>query len=354
MRHNYKHITLNPFCSSNPSLNGIMKMSIAVLLPQIIMLFITKSYNSLVLLLCSIIAAQGAQVCYAVIKKSRAFLSWTIMFEGVIAGMLIPAGYPPHTLFIAVFTVLLLQNLIFGSYAQGWANAVVVILIVLYFINPAMFPPSLLPHDCFTQSNAGSRLFSEGIVQVADFDKRIGGFLNGGIFYSWGISVPEGYITLLWDSQSAIPAFRFNLLTLAASLILISYKAADSLVTYAFLIVYGIAVRMLSLYPYGSLIGGGDVLLAFCTGGTLFAAFFPLNRFGTLPMTAVGKCIYGAVGGLCMFGMCGAGTSSAAVFFCLLFLNILSPAVQYIEDRIYDFQLHGILVQAGIKGVKHE
>lgn len=354
MRHNYKHITLNPFCSSNPSLNDIMKMSIAVLLPQIVMLFVTKSYNSLVLLLCSVIAAQGAQILYAVIKESRAFWSWTIIFEGLIAGMSVPAGYPPFTLFAAVFTVLLLQNLIFGSYAQGWANAVVVILIVLYFINPAMFPPSLLPHDCFTHSNAGSRLFSDGIVQVSDFDKRIAGFLNGGIFYSWGISIPEGYITLLWDSQSSIPAFRFNLLTLAASLILISYKAADFLVTYTFLIVYGIAVRILSLYPYGSLIGGGDILLAFCTGGTFFAAFFLLNRFGTLPMSVAGKCIYGAVGGLCMFGMCGAGTSSAAVFFCLLFLNILSLSVQYIEDRIYDLQLHRLLIQAGIKEVKYE
>lgn len=349
MRHNYKHITLNPFCSSNPSLNGIIKMSIAVLVPQFIMLFITGSYDSLFLLLCSITAAQCAQLIYAVIKKSRTLWSWTIIFEGLIAGMAVPNEYPPLTFFIAVFTVLLLQNLIFGSYAQGWANAVAVILIVLYFINPGLFPPFLLPHDYFNQSNVGSRLFSEGIVRVADFDKRISGFLNNGIFYSWGISVPEGYITLLWDSQSSIPAFRFNLFTLAASLILISYKAADTLVTYTFLIVYGIAVRMLSLYPYGGLIGSGDVLLAFCTGGTLFASFFILNRFGTLPMTAAGKCIYGIIGGISMFAMCGAGTSSAAVFFCILFLNILSPAVQYIETRVYALRLHRVLVQAGIK-----
>lgn len=348
MRHNYKHITLNPFCSSNPSVNDIMKMSIAVLLPQIVMLFVTRSYNSLILLLCSTAAAQCAQLIYAV-KKSRALWSWPIIFEGLIVGMAVPSGYSPVHLFFTVFTVLLLQNFIFNSYAQGWANAVVVILIVLYFISPDLFPPFLLPHEYFNQSNAGSRLFSEGIVRAADFDIRIGNFFNSGVFYSWGISVPEGYITLLWDSQSAIPAFRFNLLTLAASLILISYKAADTLVTYTFLIVYGIAVRLLSLYPYGGLIGGGDILLAFCTGGTLFCAFFILNRFGTLPMTAAGKCVYGFIGGISMFAICGAGTSSAAVFFCLLFLNILSPAIQYIEGRIYDVQLHRMLIQAGIK-----
>lgn len=354
MRHNYKHITLNPFCSSNPSLSGIIKMSTAVLIPQVVMLFITESYKSLILLLCSIIAAQCALILYAFIKKSRTFWSWPIIFEGFLAGMLVPAEYPPVSLFIAVFIVLLLQNLIFNSYAQGWANAVLVILIVLYFINPELFPPFLLPHEYFNQSNAGARLFSEGIIKAGDFDTRITGFLNSGIFYSWGISVPEGYITLLWDSQSAIPAFRFNLLTLAASLVLIPYKAADTPVTYAFLIVYGIAVRMLSLYPYGSLIGGGDILLAFCTGGTLFAAFFLLNRFGTLPMTFAGKCIYGLIGGILMFVMCGAGTSSAAVFFCLLFLNIISPVVQYIEDRVYDFRLHRLLVQTGIKEVLHD
>lgn len=349
MRHNYKHITLNPFCSSNPSVNDIMKMSIAVLFPQIIMLFVTRSYNSLILLLCSAAASECAQLIYAVIKKTRAWLSWPIIFEGLIVGMAVPAGYSAVHLFFTVFIVLLLQNLIFNSYAQGWANAAVVILIVLYFINPDLFPPFLLPHDCFNQSNAAVRLFSEGIIPVADFDTRISRFLNNGIFYSWGISIPEGYITLLWDSHASIPAFRFNLLTLAASLLLISYKAADTLVTYTFLIVYGIAVRLLSLYPYGGLIGGGDMLLAFCTGGTLFASFFILNRFGTLPMTSAGKCVYGIIGGISMFALCGAGTSSAAVFFCLLFLNILSPAVQYMETHIYALRLHRILVQAGIK-----
>ena len=91
------------------------------------------------------------------------------------------------------------------------------------------------------------------------------------------------------------------------------------------------------------------MLLAFCTGGTLFIAFFILGWFGTTPLTPAGKCAYGATGGLLMFFICGGGTSSAGALFTVIILNVLSPAMQYIEDVFYGIRLNKILIREGIK-----
>ena len=348
MRQTYNVLTRNPFCSSNPSVNNIVKITLAVLVPHIAMLFITRSYHSLILIVCSIAAAQSAQIGSAFIKKTKDFFSWAVLLQALLIGMFVPAQYPAAVVFFTVLCILFLQKMIFGTFAQFWANTIIVAASVLYLLNPALFPAFLLPHEYFNYANVGSRLFSEGILQTVRFDAALTDFFND-VFHSWGISLPEGYISLLWDSGSPVPAFRFNVLTLVSSLVLVAYKGADAIVSYVFLFVYGMAVRLFSLYPYGGVLGGGDVLLAFCTGGTLFTAFFILGWFGTTPLTAAGKCVYGATGGLLMFFICGGGTSSSGVLFTVIILNILSPAMQYIEDVLYGIKLNKILIREGIK-----
>ncbi|MGI5172085.1 RnfABCDGE type electron transport complex subunit D [Treponema sp. OMZ 840] len=353
MRRTYDFITLDPFCSSSPSVTDIIKMSLVVLLPQIVMLFITKSYASLYIILCSIIAALLSQICFALMQKTKAFFAWPPVLQAVLVGLFLPASYPLPFIFCTVFCVLFLQNIIFGTFAQSWANTVAVTVILLYLMNPQPFSSSLPSYEYFTYTNAASRLYSEGILQPVSFDIVFTDFLNT-MFYSLGISVPEGYISLLWDSQSMIPAFRFNILTLAASLVLVSYQAADAVCSYVFLFVYGFLVRIFSLYPYGGMFGGGDMLLALCTSGTLFTAFFILGWFGTVPQTFAGKCIYGMLGGILMFCICGGGMSSAGAIFTVMMLNVISPAIQYIEDTVYGIQLGKILTHAGIKEASHE
>ncbi len=354
MKKYYKRLTPNPFCSLTPSIDTIAKLTLAVLTPHILMLFFTESFRSLLLLACVLCAAHLSRFCYAFIKKSKMFFSWPTVLQGMLIGMFLPDSYPPAAAFFTAFAVLLFNDMIFDGFAQSWANTVVFTLMILYFMHPDLFPPFLLAHDYFSHQNAGSRLFSANILQPLRFDSAITAFFNKTVFNDHGGNMPEGYITLLWDFRCGIPAFRFNIFTLLASLVLIARKAADALMPFIFLSVYAIAVRLFGLYPYGDIIGGGDILLALCTGGTLFAAFFMLGWFGTTPMTLAGKCIYAGLGGVIMFCMCGCGTASAGVLFTLMFLNIISPLIQYAEDVLYSFKLHKILVHAGIKGADSE
>lgn len=348
MHKKYNFVTLAPFCCSNPSISDMIKVILVVIIPQIIMLIVTSSIYSLILLVATIVAAIIAEWTYAIIYRIGLKISWPSILQGVIIGMFLPSGYPIVIAFFITFIILFLQKMIFSDFAQSWINPVVFAIVIMYFIMPDFFPKFLLMPDHLQYSNAGARLFSDEIIQITSFDRTVTDIFNNTLFNALGISVPEGYITLFWDTQSIIPAFRFNLLTIIASLVLVSYKSVDFIISFVFLIMYALLVRLFSLYPYGGIIGNGDILLALLTSGTLFSAFFLLAWFGTTPVTIIGKIFYGMCAGILSFLICGAGTSSVGTVFTVLMLNVLSPLIQYIEELFQIAKLRKLLNNAGL------
>lgn len=338
MKNNYTMLTNAPFCNSNPSINTVFKVFMLTLIPHIGMLFITKSYPSLILLGITIVAAFFADILFALIKKSKEYITIPTFAQGVFIGFFLPSSYPPITAFLTVFVVLLCQKYVFRSIGQSWANAPIVISIILYFISPHVYPDFLISPTAFKFPNMGVEIFSKGFLSPSLFDTTFTSFLNS-VFHKYSISIPTGYITLLWDTQSIIPAFRFNLFTLIASLILVSYKTVDFLIPSVFIGTYILLVRFFSLYPYGNIVGQGDILLALFTGGTLFVGFFILPWFGTYPYTNIGKICYALIVAVIFFLIGGGGTSSTAIFFSILLANIISPLLQYIEDYFYTLVL---------------
>ena len=93
---------------------------------------------------------------------------------------------------------------------------------------------------------------------------------------------------MLWDTHSIIPAFRFNLLTIIASIVLFSDNSFSLLIPSIFLLIYALLVRMFFPYMAGGDFNQGDIVLAILTSGTLFVAVFMILLFGTHPMTIIG------------------------------------------------------------------
>ena len=140
---------------------------------------------------------------------------------------------------------------------------------------------------------------------------------------------------MFWDTQSMIPAFRFNILTLFSSMLLISVGIINWIVPTSFLAIYGILVRLFSQTLFTGIVGQGDLLLALLTSGTLFTAFFIVDFYGTTPITNLGKLIYGITVGIIAFFITGCGTSPIGSMFTVLFANVVSPIIQLFEDKIY-------------------
>lgn len=328
-------VALNPISYISHSVGTITVVSIALLLVQVILLAVTKSYSSLLLVLVCLAGTLGAEsVYYFLWKKGYGSHSWRIsIMQGLLCGLLVPSTYPCHVVLIVVFFVFVFSRLVFGDFADSWVNLTAFTVFLLYFVNSSFFPGFQITSSDLQSRNPALVLIQNGTVPVLKCDGAVTEFLNRNVFRFFGVSIPEGYVSLFWDNGSIIPAFRFNLMTLLSSLVLVSFELIDAMIPFLFLLVYGLLVRYAGPFFVGAASFQGDIILAMLTSGTLFFTFYVLQWFGTTPISSVGKFFYGVISGLCGFFIIGLGTSSSGYALTILVMNLVSPVIQVIEDR---------------------
>lgn len=335
MKQKYKFLTLAPFTYSTPSIGTSTKIALGLFLLQIVLLFIAKSYLSVVQIAISILATVMADIVYSFFKKKNMFPSIIVFFQGLLVGMFVPEGYSLILLFIITFFSFIVFSYLFGGFAQSWANPIVIAVLLLYFLGTKFFPEFIVTVNHLQSPNVGYQLVNDGLIPKLSCDSDITNFLNANVFKYAGVALPEGYVSIFWDTGSLIPAFRFNLLTLISTIILISFGCIKSIIPFTFLLTYGIFVRIFGLFPYGGLLNQGDVLLAIFSSGTIITAFFLLQWPGTTPLSIVGKIIYGIIAGVLAFLIIGCGTSPIGSMFVVLLTNLVSPLIQYVEEFVY-------------------
>ena len=335
MKRKYQFLTLTPFCNSKPSVNDSAKMSLILFVPQLVMLFITKSYSAFVIVVVSVLASVLADLIDSCLKHTKFRLDYIAILQGLFIGLFIPQDYPPVVVFLLVPVVLILSKYLSGGFAFSWINPAVVSVLVLFFFRSSFFPGLLIPVEYLKDGNIFSNLIQDGTFSIMPADIAITTFLNKTVFKFTGMVLPEGYISLLWDNGSVISGFRFNLLTLAATIILISFDLIDWIIPTVFLFVYAFCVRVFGIVPFGNIYNAGDILLALCTSGTLVCAFFILPWAGTVPASIPGKIVYAFGAGIVSFLINGCGTGHIGSMFVVLTVNILSPVIQLIENWSY-------------------
>ena len=326
-------ISLHPFTYLTPSLRTTALCVLLFLLPQIIMLFVTKSAASLFILLATVLASILAEFLYNIIKK-QFFVSWLYaLICGIIIGFLLPSTYSPVAAFCITFATLFLCKYAFGGFASSWVNPAVITVIVAYMLNASAFPSYMLTSADLQARNAALSIIQGGTIPLVSTDSSITSFLNRTIFHFLGIVIPEGYVTLFWDSGSLIPAFRFNALTLLSSLLLISFDMIGALIPFVFIIVYAFLVKCAGPIFVGGIPLQGDVLLALLTSGTFFCTFYVLQWYGTTPISEKGKFLYAVCAGCVAFFIIGFGTSSIGYMFTILLMNVISALIQVWESK---------------------
>lgn len=323
----------NPYIYVSPSTRTILSVMVCLLLPQIVMLFITRSYSSLVVLLAAVLASVLAEALYGLKKKSSTITWLVALLQGLLTGFLLPATYPPVAVFIICFCALVLGKYAFEGFAASWVNPVALAVAAAYFIYACPFPSLAGDLSLFREKNAALSLIQEGQFPLLPMDSGVTDFLNRNVFRRFGMEIPNGYVTLFWDSGSPIPAFRFNLLNLLASLILFSGDMIGVLVPFSFCLSYGLLVRFMPVSYFAGTQLYGDIFLAFLTSGVLFSTLFTLQWFGTVPYTAWGKLLYGLCAGVFSFVILGYGNSSVGYVFVVLVMNFISMFIQDFEMR---------------------
>jgi electron transport complex protein RnfD len=307
------------------------------------MLLATGSYSALLVVGCSTAGSLCADAADKLYHRSYWFSDMTSVVEGIIAGMFLPETFPPAAVFFITFFSMILFKYMFGGFANAWGNAAVIIVAVAWIVGMNAFPQQVLTRDLLQMRNPSYSLIQNGVFPVAKFDPPVTEALNNTLFGALKVSIPDGYISMLWDTHAIIPAFRFNLITLISSIILFSSGMLSMLIPVCFITVYGILVRFAGPFICGGTAGQGDILLAFLTSGTLFCSVFVIQWYGTTPLTYAGKIIYGIICGILAFLIAGCGTSPVGIVFTILCANIISPLIQAAEDRNGRRALHSML-----------
>ena len=328
-------LRFSPFIHISPALPHTILVMIMVIIPQLVFLAIYKDYKALFIISMAVLASVIAEIINNLIQKKPVIWSMASVLEGLIIGMFLPEVYPPMLAFFVVLFSLFVVKYCFGGLASNWANPAACTIIIAWFTGSLFFPDFQLSAEMLESANPASMLFSMNIIPINEKANVVSTFLNAHVLNHFGFVLPEGYTSLFWDTHALIPAFRFNLLTILASLVLASLSMIDLMIPVCYFSVYAILVRVFSLEPFTGLTGQGDILLALLTSGTLFCGFFMLSWYGTTPMSIPGKILYGILAGVFAFVMSGAGTSPTGAVFTVILVNTISPLIQLFEDKCY-------------------
>ena len=348
---------VRPFTYLKSSVGTECRRIIALLALQLLLLFVSRSFMAVVVVFSAIAASVLANmVCNKVrFFTNGSYYSYSMsIVQGFLIGMFLPENYPPFTVFVVAFCTMIVGKYIFKNFFYTFINPSVFALAVLYIIGAGIFGSPTLSLELLSSRNPSQILIENGFFPMVSFDTAITDFLNRTIFSVFKFSIPEGYISMLWDTHASIPAFRFNLLTLISSVVLFMFDGTKIIIPAVFVVVYLSLVRMVSPLFFNGIPMQGDILLAVLTSGTLFTAVFVINWYGSLPETIVGKIVFGLISGVVAFFICGCGTSPIGMVFTVLVSDFISLFIQHFEMKknfVYTNRLVNSFLQSQEHGV---
>ena len=321
----------NPFIYLCDSMTTMTYKLFILLLVQFAALLLSKSYDSALVILFSFMGSLTACGLYYLITKEKFYKSYEILIQGIFIGFFLPGSFPLPAVFFITFVTLFIFK-VYVRNSNNWINPSILTIIISYFIGKEFFPGFTISFDLITTKNPSVSLISQGTFPIFSFDSTITNFLNTYVLSIFKVSIPEGLISLLWDTNASIPAFRFNLLTILSTIVLFCNNYVMGIIPFLFVTVYAVMVRLFAPFCYGGLFNSGDVILALLTSGTLFTAAFMMQFPGTIPISVNAKILFGIISGLLAFFISGVGTSTIGMAYTILICNLLNLLLRYFED----------------------
>lgn len=326
-------VSPSPFLLTRPTLSRMSAVTVLTLVPQLCLMAVEGDYASVLSILLAVTGCVLGEISMTLPYKRPFPGDRTVFVVGLITGFLLPSNLGPVSVLIVSFSGYFIARAVFGGTGSYWMSPAAVTVAIAYISQPGLFPDQLLsPESVRTIGDSFRALKLDGFRGL-DIDQSLTAFLNQHLFAPFDIKLPEGYITLFWHSPSAIPAFRYNTLTLVSSILLISMNIIDWIIPVCFLLSYAACVWFVSVLPFALAVQQGDILFAFLTGGILFIAFYVLPEYNTNPRTRGGKAICGLLAGLTAFAVCGPGGSPVGAVFTVIIVNAVNPLIEYIENK---------------------
>ena len=324
---------INPFVYVRPSISAVTVRILVLLLIQVVMLLLTKSYDAVIVIGTTTLGGIAAASVNFLIYHEKPFQFMNIILQGIFIGFLLPQEFTVVVAFFITFFTLIISRCIFFKSVNCWINICCVAVMIAWFIGRQYFPQFIITKDLISLKNSSVYLLQNGSFPIYSLDSTITSFLNEKVFSIFKVTIPEGFVSLLWDTNSSIPAFRFNLLTIISSVIIFADNAFSFIIPTLMLCVYAVLIRLFGPIFFGGSFNQGDIILAFLTSGTLFCSVFLIQWYGTVPIFLSGKIILGILAGIIAFLVTGAGTSPIGMVYTVLITNFVNIFIRTFQER---------------------
>ena len=311
----------------------------------------TDSFSSLAVALSAVFAAVLTEFLFLLKSgKTRCLKDGSAVASAMILALLLPNRISPvYSMAGAVFAVAVIKQS-FGGLGSNWLNPAAGGWLFVRLSWPAAFtralessPLSLL-EESLSRGVISPQSTPLGILKIdaagllaasGSLDEMIVSFLNKTVFFFLGAELPGGYLGLFASRLPGIIADRGILALLLGTIIITASRVNRPWIPAIYLFVYGIFVRFAGALPYGGGLWNGDVLFAFCSGGTLLAAFFLAADPATGAKSNIGIILTAAAGGGIAFSFRYLGAEPYGAVFSVLFINAMLPLLRVIESRRY-------------------
>ena len=342
-------ISVKPFVYNIPSISAVSVKFLILLGIQLLMLLLTGSISALLVVMTSLSGAIIASLINFYFRKEPFYNIMNIAIHGIVIGLLLPESYPPAMAFVISFATILISRSIVFKGINSWVNIPALAVIIAWYIGNSFFPQFAITSELLTLRNSSVYLIQNGYFPIYSFDSPITAFLNKSIFSLVNASVPEGFVSMLWDTNSIIPAFRFNIITIISSIIVFSDNSFSLIIPSFFIGVYAVLVRIFVPFLFGGNLNQGDIILAIFSSGILFSCVFLIQWYGTTPISLAGKIVLGVLTGIVAFAIVGCGTSPVGMAYTIIISNIISMFIRIFEEKKNDLLVGKVLEKYSAK-----
>ena len=293
---------------------------------------VSDSYSSLLVALSAIIAALLTE--FLILRESgraKKIKDGSAVATALILTLLLPNRISPiYAAAGAVFALMVIKHS-FGGLGSNWLNPAAGGWLFVRLCWPASFKAALEGSPLSHPVDAVA-FFSESTPVTDTF--RL--FLNNTVFSFIDVELPAGYLEFFTLRAPGIIADRGVLALLLGTIIISATQITRFWIPAAFLVVFGVLVRIAGALPFGGDVGDGDVLLALFSGGTLVAAFFLAAEPATGAKSTYGILLSTTLAGGIAFMFRYLGSEPYGAVFAVLLINAILPLVRIVEtNKLY-------------------
>jgi len=296
---------------------------------------LTDSYSSLFIAISAVFAAVLTELLILLKSgREKALMDGSAVASALILTILLPNRISPlNAAAGAVFAIAVIKHS-FGGLGSNWLNPAAGGWLFIRFSWPVPFMSALegSPLSAIGESVRGSGI-DAFLAFPSPFGDALRSLLNRTIFSILGVELPAGYMDLFTSHFPGIIADRGVFALLLGSIIMIVSQVSRSWIPAVYLAAFGILVRFAGALPFGSGYWNGDVIFAFCSGGTLAAAFFLAADPATGAKSNIGILFTALAAGCIAFVFRWFGNEPYGAVSTVVVLNAILPIFRVLESR---------------------